>query len=56
MKNKLLGIVLMLSIGYSSYGQWQQCTGTAGLNMQSLLTNGIYNFRWWCHRSITFNR
>ncbi len=26
------------------FGQWQQSAGTAGLNMQSLLTNGIYNF------------
>ncbi|MBL0112963.1 MAG: hypothetical protein IPP42_19880 [Saprospiraceae bacterium] len=25
-------------------GQWQQSAGTAGLNMQSLLTNGNYNF------------
>jgi len=44
MKKNLIGIVLMFSISYSSYGQWQQCAGTAGLNMQSLLTNGIYNF------------
>ena len=25
-------------------GQWQQSAGTAGLNMQALLTNGVYNF------------
>ena len=36
--------VLMCCISFSSYAQWQQSTGTAGLNMQSLLTNGIYNF------------
>jgi hypothetical protein len=30
----------------SSYcsAQWQQCEGTAGLNMQSLLTNDGYDF------------
>ena len=34
----------MCCISFSSCAQWQQSTGTAGLNMQSLLTNGIYNF------------
>lgn len=41
-------IVLQLLLSYcfsiSVYGQWQQAAGTVGLNMQSLLTNGIYNF------------
>jgi len=44
MKKNLLGIILMFSISYSSFAQWQACAGTAGLNMQSLLTNGMYNF------------
>ena len=34
----------MCCISFSSYAQWQQSAGTTGLNMQSLLTNGIYNF------------
>jgi len=36
--------VLLSLISFSAFGQWQQSIGTAGLNMQSLLTNGIYNF------------
>jgi hypothetical protein len=44
MKNKSLKILLLCCISYSTFGQWQQSAGTAGLNMQSLLTNGIYNF------------
>lgn len=39
-----LQIILLCCISFSSSGQWQQCTGTTGLNMQALLTNGIYNF------------
>lgn len=39
-----LQIILLSCISFSSYAQWQQCTGTTGLNMQALLTNGIYNF------------
>lgn len=44
MKNKLIQILLLCCISFSTFGQWQQSVGTAGLNMQSLLTNGIYNF------------
>lgn len=44
MENKSLQIVLLFCISYSTFGQWQQSAGTAGLNIQSLLTNGIYNF------------
>lgn len=51
----LLGVVLVTVISCSkedaqpttvppTVGQWQQSAGTAGLNMQSLLTNGNYNF------------
>ena len=40
-----LQIILLSCISFSSYAQWQQCTGTTGLNMQALLTNGIYNFQ-----------
>jgi hypothetical protein len=39
-----LQFLLFSFFGVSAYGQWQQSAGTAGLNMQSLLTNGIYNF------------
>ena len=41
---KKLQIILLLSLSSSAFGQWQQSTGTLGLNMQSLLTNGSYNF------------
>ena len=44
MKKITLQSILMCCISFSSYGQWQQSAGTTGLNMQSLLTNGIYNF------------
>jgi hypothetical protein len=37
-------IILLCCISFSSYGQWQQCAGTTSLNMQALLTNGIFNF------------
>lgn len=43
MKNSLLQILLLCCISYSTFAQWQQSAGTVGLNMQSLLTNGIYN-------------
>ena len=36
--------LLLCCFSVSAYGQWQQSAGTVGLNMQSLLTNGIYNF------------
>jgi len=36
--------LLFCCFSVSVYGQWQQSAGTTGLNMQSLLTNGIYNF------------
>jgi hypothetical protein len=44
MKKITLQSILFCCISFSSYCQWQQSAGTAGLNMQSLLTNGIYNF------------
>ena len=44
MKNKSFQIILLCCISFSSYAQWQQCAGTTSLNMQALLTNGIYNF------------
>ena len=44
MKKIIVQSILLFCINFSSYGQWQQCTGTAGLNMQALLTNGNYNF------------
>jgi len=44
MKKVILQSILLCCISFSSYGQWQQSAGTTGLNMQSLLTNGIYNF------------
>jgi len=39
-----LQFLLFSFFSISAYGQWQQSAGTAGLNMQSLLTNGTYNF------------
>jgi len=44
MKKITLLSIIMCCISFSSYGQWQQSSGTSGLNMQALLTNGIYNF------------
>ncbi len=47
MKNTHINIFLLASLLFSPFAcisQWQQTTGTAGLNTQSLLTNGIYNF------------
>jgi len=44
MKKITLQFLLFCCLSVSAYGQWQQSAGTAGLNMQSLLTNGIYNF------------
>jgi hypothetical protein len=48
MKNKsfqtlLFGCISLFLYG-QCYGQWQQSAGTNGLNIQSLLTNGNYNF------------
>jgi hypothetical protein len=42
---KKVEIILLFAL-YSSCcsAQWQQCAGTAGLNMQSLLTEGLYDF------------
>lgn len=34
----------MSCISVSVYGPWQQFPGTAGFNIESLITNGIYNF------------
>ena len=36
--------ILLCGISFCTGAQWQQSAGTAGLNMQSLLTNGTYNF------------
>ncbi|MFC2102027.1 hypothetical protein ACFLS7_03450 [Bacteroidota bacterium] len=44
MRFSFLVIVLIAGAVNSSFGQWQQCNGTANLNFQSLITNGIYNF------------
>ena len=43
-KTNLVAFLFFCSITNSVYAQWQQAAGTAGLNMQSLLTNGVYNF------------
>jgi hypothetical protein len=43
-KKLFLPRILLCFTCFTSYGQWQQCAGTAGLNMQALFTNGIYNF------------
>ena len=39
-----LQFLLFSCFSVTVHGQWQQSAGTAGFNMQSLLTNGIYNF------------
>jgi len=39
-----LQFLLFSCFSVSAYAQWQQCAGTTSLNMQALLTNGIYNF------------
>ncbi len=44
MKKITLQSILLCCISFSSNAQWQQSAGTAGLNMQALLTNGNYNF------------
>jgi photosystem II stability/assembly factor-like uncharacterized protein len=44
MTKKLVQLMFFICLSYSVNGQWQQSAGTAGLNMQSLLTNGTYNF------------
>lgn len=44
MIKKTLQFLLLSGISISAFGQWQQSAGTAGLNMQSLLTNGTYNY------------
>jgi hypothetical protein len=36
--------LIICCLNVSVFGQWQQSAGTAGLNMQSLLTNDNYNF------------
>jgi hypothetical protein len=43
MKKIELILLFAFSGSYCS-AQWQQCVGTAGLNIQSLLTEGIYDF------------
>ncbi|NBX60409.1 MAG: hypothetical protein EBT62_08100, partial [Opitutaceae bacterium] len=42
-KLRFLAIAIALNISPLS-AQWEQCNGTAGLNMQSLLTKGTSNF------------
>ncbi len=44
MKKIALQFLLFSCFSVSVLAQWQQSAGTAGLNMQSLLTNGISNF------------
>ena len=39
-----LQFLLFSGFSISAFGQWQQSAGTSGLNMQSLLTNGSYNY------------
>ena len=47
MKKTTINIFLLASAlfsSFNSFSQWQQAAGTAGLNIQSLITNGMYNF------------
>jgi hypothetical protein len=44
MNIKSIHIFLLCTVSYSTHAQWQPCAGTAGLNMQSLLSNDTYNF------------
>ena len=47
MKKTTINIFLLASAlfySFTSFSQWQQAAGTAGLNIQSLITNGMYNF------------
>jgi hypothetical protein len=44
MKKITLQFLFFCCLSVSAYSQWQQSAGTVGLNIQSLLTNGIYNF------------
>ena len=47
MKKPYIIIFLLASAlfsSFTSFSQWQQAAGTAGLNIQSLITNGMYNF------------
>ena len=47
MKKTCINFFIWASILFSpiaSFSQWQQADGTDGLNIQSLITNGMYNF------------
>jgi len=44
MKNLLLTCVCFQLLVTSALAQWQACAGTAGLNMQSLLSDGAFDF------------
>lgn len=44
MIKKTIQSLLFVCLNFSAHAQWQQSVGTSGLNMQSLLTNGPYNF------------
>lgn len=44
MKNKLFQLMITLFCCNSVMAQWQQCSGTAGLNMQALMANGVNTY------------
>lgn len=44
MLKSILTTISYSCLSVSMYAQWQQCAGTSGLNMQALMTNGIYNY------------
>jgi len=44
MKKNLIGIVLVFSISYSSFAQWQQCIGSENLDVQAVHVAGNFGF------------
>jgi hypothetical protein len=40
----LMHFCVVACLSTTVFAQWEQCAGTANLNMQSLLTDGAYNF------------
>lgn len=44
MKKIALQLLVLCLLNFSSFAQWQQSVGTTGLNMQSLLVNGMYAY------------
>ncbi|NBV63146.1 MAG: hypothetical protein EBR71_01465 [Planctomycetes bacterium] len=40
----VLQVCVVACLSTTVFAQWEQCVGTANLNMQSLLTEGAYNF------------